>query len=174
MMFWGPMGSSDQAKVSKGFPSAVAALDVGSNGSTGADKLVDLPLSEPTSTSNGKGLVLVQEVTPSVGNLVGMVPEEPPGADATSGLVSNVSRQVELKVPPSSEDNPSVDVVSLTKSVGEELVDMLRCNNLMGPNLFSPLDALDSDLSGELRDSGFWRGGLSFLGRWSFSTVGCQ
>ena len=118
-------GSSDQAKVSKGFPSTVTALDVGSNGSTGADKLVDLPLSEPTSTSNGKGLVLVQEVTPSVGNLVGMVPEEPPGADATSGLVSNVSRQVELKVPPPSEDNPSVDVVSLTKSVGEELVDML-------------------------------------------------
>lgn len=124
-------GSSNQAKVSKGFLNAGTALGVGLKGSTCANKLVDLPSSEPTSASNCKGLVLVQEVTPSVGNLVGMVSKGPPRANATSGLVSDVKRQIELKVPSLSEDNPSVDVVSPAKLVGEELVDKLQCNNLM-------------------------------------------
>ena len=126
-------GSSDQAKVSKGFLSAGTALGVGLKGSTCAEKLVDLPSSEPTSASNGKGLVLVQEVTPSVGNLVGMVLEGPPRASATSGLVSDVKRQIELKVPSPLKIIQALMlfVVSPAKSVGEELVDMLRCNNLM-------------------------------------------
>lgn len=51
-------------------------------------------------------------------------------------------------------------VDSPVKSVGEEFVDKLQCNNLIGPNHSSPLTALVSNPSGDLLNSGE----LEFLG----------
>lgn len=90
---------------------------------------------------------------PSVEKVVGLVPEGPPRADETSGLVSSEASSLV-------EDFPSVGVDSPTKSVGEEFVDMLQCNNLLGPNHSSPLTALVSDPSGDFLNSGE----LEFLG----------